>query len=64
MEMFEEQSILDVYEARSGDDGMRRFSEVSEKVSKRKMTYRQAASTLGISYYEFVSLMDETGAIG
>ena len=63
MEVFEEQSILDVYKARSGDYGMRRFSEVSEKVIKRKMTYRQAASTLGISYYEFVSLMDETGAI-
>ena len=63
MEMFEEQSILSLYKTRYGDDGMKRLSEVAEKVNAGKMTYRQAASTLGITYYEFVSLLDETGAI-
>ena len=33
-----------------------------KKVNAARMTYRQAASTLGISYYEFVLLMEETGA--
>jgi DNA-binding transcriptional ArsR family regulator len=63
MEIFEEQSILNVYKTRFGDDGMKRLDEVTEKVNAGKMTYRQAASTLGITYYEFVSLLDETGAI-
>jgi len=63
MEIFEEQSILNLYKNRFGDDGMRRLGEVAEKVNAGKMTYRQAASTLGITYYEFVSLLDETGAI-
>lgn len=63
MEMFEEQSILSLYKTRFGDDGMKRLGEVAEKVNAGKMTYRQAASTLGISYYEFVSLLDETVAI-
>jgi len=63
MEIFEEQSILNLYKNRFGDDGMTRLSEVAEKVNAGKMTYRQAASTLGITYYEFVSLLDETGAI-
>ncbi len=27
------------------------------------MTFRQAAATLGITYYEFVSLLDEAGAL-
>jgi len=63
MDMFEEQSILSLYKTRFGDDGMKRLGEVAEKVNAGKMTYRQAASTLGISYYEFVSLLDETGAI-
>lgn len=63
MEMFEEQSILNLYRSRFGEEGMRRFSEVARKVKAGNMTYRQAASTLGITYYEFVSLMDEAGAI-
>jgi len=36
---------------------------MTEKAKAGRMTYRQAASTLGISYYEFVSLLDETGAV-
>jgi len=62
MEIYEERSILNLYKARFGDGGMRRFSQVAEKVNTGKMTYRQAASTLGITYYEFVVLLDETGA--
>lgn len=62
MEAFEEQTIEDVYRAKFGDEGMRRLREVAKKVKAGKMTYRQAASTLGITYYEFVSLLEETGA--
>jgi DNA-binding transcriptional ArsR family regulator len=62
MEAFEEQTIEDVYRAKFGDEGMKRLSEVAKKVRAGKMTYRQAASTLGVTYYEFVSLMEETGA--
>ncbi len=62
-EMLEEQSVADVYRARFGDEGMERFKEVVEKVKARKMTFRQAASTLGMTYYEFVSILDETGAV-
>lgn len=51
MEIFEKQSILSLYKARFGNDGMKRFNEVTEKVNAGKMTYRQAASTLGITYY-------------
>jgi len=63
MEIFEEQSILNLYKTRFGHDGMKRLSEAAQKVNAGKMTYRQAASTLGITYYEFVSLLDETGAV-
>ena len=63
MEIFEEQSILNLYKTRFGHDGMKRLNEAAQKVNAGKMTYRQAASTLGITYYEFVSLLDETGAI-
>jgi len=63
MEMLEEQSVVDAYKARFGDDGMERFKEVVEKVKAGNMTFRQAASTLAITYYEFVSLLDETGAV-
>jgi len=63
MEAFEKQSIVDIYKARFGEDGMKRFEEVAEKVRAGRMTYRQAASTLGITYYEFVSLLDEIGAV-
>jgi hypothetical protein len=41
---------------------MKRLREVAKKAKAGKMTYRQAASTLGITYYEFVSLLEETGA--
>jgi len=62
MEIFEEQSILDLYKARFGNEGMKRFRQMTDKVKAGQMTYRQAASTLGVTYYEFVSLLDETGA--
>ena len=62
MEVFEQQSFLNLYRTRFGDDGIKRLNELLENVSAGKMTYRQAASTLGITYYEFVSLLDETGA--
>jgi len=38
------------------------LKEITEKAKAGKMTYRQATSTLGITYCEFVSLIDETGA--
>jgi DNA-binding transcriptional ArsR family regulator len=63
IEAFEEQTVEDVYSARFGDEGMKRLREVAEKVKAGRMTYRQAASTLGISYYEFVSLLEETGVV-
>ena len=63
MEIFEEQSILNLFKTRFGDDGVKRLGELAEKVDAGKMTYRQAASTLGVTYYEFVSLLDETGAL-
>jgi DNA-binding transcriptional ArsR family regulator len=61
MEAFEEQTLEDVYKAKFGDEGMKRLREVVMKAKAGKMTFRQAASTLGISYYEFVSLLEETG---
>ncbi len=63
MEAFEEQTILELYKARFGKEGMQKFNRVAAKVKAGKMTFRQAAATLGISYYEFVSLLDEAGAI-
>jgi DNA-binding transcriptional ArsR family regulator len=63
VEAFEEQTIMDLYRGRFGDVGMRKLREVSAKVKAGKMTFRQAASTLGITYYEFVSLLDEAGAL-
>jgi DNA-binding transcriptional ArsR family regulator len=62
VEAFEEQTVEDVYRTKFGDEGMKRLREVAEKVKAGKMTYRQAASTLGITYYEFVSILEETGA--
>lgn len=62
MEAFEEQTLEGVYKAQFGEEGMERLREVSKKAKAGKMTYRQAASTLGITYYEFVSLLEETGA--
>ena len=63
MEAFEEHTITDLYRGRFGDEGMKKFNEVAAKVKAGKMTFRQAASTLGITYYEFVSLLDEAGAL-
>jgi len=63
MRAFEGQSILDVYKSKYGDEGMKRLSELMAKVDDGKMTFRQAASTLGTTYYEFVSLLNEIGAI-
>jgi len=63
MEAFEEQNMLELYKARLGKEGMQKFNRVAAKVKAGKMTFRQAAATLEISYYEFVSLLDETGAI-
>ena len=63
MEAFEEQTITDIYRGRFGDEGMKKFNDVAVKVKAGNMTFRQAASTLGISYYEFVSLLDEADAL-
>jgi hypothetical protein len=63
MEAFEEQTMLDLYKGRFGADGVEKFNKVAAKAKAKKMTVRQAAATLGITYYEFVSLLDETGAI-
>ncbi|MGA3061386.1 MAG: helix-turn-helix transcriptional regulator [Candidatus Bathyarchaeia archaeon] len=63
MEAFEEQTLEDTYKAKFGDEGIKRFREVSKKAKAGKMTYRQAASTLGVTYYEFASLLQETGAV-
>ena len=63
MEAFEEQTMTDLYRGRFGDEGMNRLNEVAAKVKAGRMTFRQAAATLGITYYEFVSLLDEAGAL-
>ncbi|MGE5533345.1 MAG: ArsR/SmtB family transcription factor [Bacillota bacterium] len=63
MEAFEEQTLTELYRSRFGNEGIKRFNEVAAKAKAGKMTYRQAAATLGITYYEFISLLDETGAI-
>ncbi len=59
---FEEQVFMEAFWARFGKEGLQRFREVAKKAKAGKMTYRQAASMLGISYYEFVSLIEETDA--
>ena len=61
VEAFEGETVEGVYKAKFGEDGVKRLRDVAEKVHAGKMTRRQAASTLGISYFEFVSLLDETG---
>ncbi len=63
MEAFEEQTMMDLYKGRFGDEGIQKFNKVAEKVKSAKMTFRQAAATLGITYFEFVSLLDEAGAL-
>jgi DNA-binding transcriptional ArsR family regulator len=63
MEAFEEQTMMTLYKGRFGKEGIEKFSKAAEKVNLGQMTFRQAAATLGITYYEFVSLLDETGAL-
>ena len=63
MEAFEQQTMLDLYKNRFGDEGIQKFNKVAEKVKAQKMTLRQAAATLGITYYEFICLLDEVGGI-
>lgn len=58
-----EETIQEMYEVRSGDHGLKRFNEIVVKVKAGKLTYGQAASVLGITYYEFVLLMEEAGVI-
>ena len=55
--------MLDLYKNRFGDEGIQKFNKVVEKVKAEEMTFRQAAATLGITYYEFVCLLDEVGGI-
>jgi len=62
MEAFEEQTLQEIYKAKTGDTQMQRLNEAAAKVRASKLTFRQAAATLGITYYEFVSLLEETGA--
>ena len=50
---------LNLYRAKSGDSDAKRLNEVVKKAKSGKMTYRQAASTLGISYYELILLLEE-----
>ena len=63
MEAFEEQTMMDLYRARFGVEGVEKFNKVAAKAKTGKLTFRQAAATLGITYYEFVSLLDEAGTI-
>ena len=62
MELFEQPSALNLYKAKSGDNDAKRLNEVISKAKSGRMTYRQAASTLGISYYEFILLLEEIDA--
>ncbi len=55
--------MTDIYRGKFGDEGTNKLSEVTAKVKAGKMTFRQAAATLGITYYEFVSLLDEAGVL-
>ncbi|MCL5318348.1 MAG: hypothetical protein M1503_08860 [Thaumarchaeota archaeon] len=59
MEIFEQPNALNLYRAKSGDNDAKRLNEVIRKAKSGRMTYRQAASTLGISYYEFILLLEE-----
>lgn len=63
MEAFEEQTVLGLYKARFGAEGVEKLNKVAAKANAGQMTFRQAAASLGISYYEFVSLLDEVGVI-
>ena len=61
MEAFEGQTMMHLYKGRFGKEGVEKFNKVADKVNLGQMTFRQAAATLGITYYEFVSLLDEAG---
>ncbi len=63
MEAFEEETVTNLYKGRFGVVGIEKFNKVAAKARAGKMTFRQAVSTLGITYYEFVSLLDEAGAL-
>jgi DNA-binding transcriptional ArsR family regulator len=63
MEAFEEQTTMDLYKARFGAEGLEKLNKIATKAKAGKLTFRQAAASLGITYYEFVSLLDETGAL-
>lgn len=63
MEAFEEQTMMDLYKARFGIEGVEKLNKVAAKAKAGKMTFRQASATLGITYYEFISLLDEVGAV-
>ena len=63
MEAFEEQTMMDLYKGRFGAEGVEKFNNVAAKAKAGKMTFRQAAATLGITYYEFISLLEEVGAL-
>jgi len=63
MEAFEERTMTDLFRGRFGDEGINKFSEITAKVKAGRMTFRQAAASLGITYFEFVSLLDEAGAL-
>jgi hypothetical protein len=52
VEAFEEQTFEDAYKGRFGGEGIKRLKEAIKKVKAGKLTFRQAASTLGISYFE------------
>ncbi|MCW4007383.1 MAG: winged helix-turn-helix domain-containing protein [Candidatus Bathyarchaeia archaeon] len=63
MEAFEEQTMMELYKARFGAEGVEKLRKVAAKAKAGKMTFRQAAASLGITYFEFVSLLDEVGAL-
>jgi DNA-binding transcriptional ArsR family regulator len=63
MEAFEEQTTMDLYKARFGAEGLEKLNKIATKAKAGKLTFRQAAASLGITYYEFVSLLDEADAL-
>jgi len=58
---FESRLVSGVFRARFGEEGVRRLEDVSSRVRLGELTFRQAASMLGVTYYEFVSLIEESG---
>ena len=55
--------MTNLYMGKFGEAGMTKFNEVAVKVTAKRMTFRQAAATLGITYYELILLLDEGGAL-